>query len=287
MELKEIYRIQHPNIDQNPLQNVQYPVKRVIVSDSGKIVLNPDSQQFIYFSRSKKHHAYYLFSKVFKIICNEIKKAQADPYLSKLDLPEDFRVFKFHSQVNVQAIKQVKNLFENYLPPKKVELVTLQYLNAFSQLFEKCATKNSKKQFGKNYPEISDTNAFGGAYGINDLWLELLQECIVSSEVSSISIPRLLDELVSCKYKITVGDQRLKSILSGNAVLFEVMDHITRKKLINPEFKDKNTPNNIANLLNLIEENHMYPPTLQLDKTFFATERKKFKDEYRDTIITL
>jgi len=283
--LNEIYRIQ--NTDISIPTNKQMPAKRVLVSGDGAIKLNPDTQQFIYFSRTKKHHAYYIYSKVLKIIQEEIKKAQCDPQFAKLDLPDDFRVFKHFTHVNVEAIKQVKNLFKNYLPPQEVELVTLQYLNSFSKLFELCATKNTKKTFGKNYPEISDTRAFGGAYGINKMWLELLNQSIVSSKVATISVDKVLEEVLNCKHIVVVCNERLKSIMNSNDALFQIMEHITYKELQNPAFKDKNTKNDIVNILQLIEEHKMYPPNLNLGKAFFAHQRRVFKDEYDSVLETL
>ena len=230
------------------------------------------------------HHAYYLYRKVLKIIAKEIENVKKDPYFTKLDLPTDFRAFNYYSHVNTQVIKQVSNLFTNYLPPKKVELVSLQYLNAFSQLFELCATKNSQKSFGKNYPEISDTSTFGGAYGINDAWLELLKSCVVSSKTCTISVNEILEELLDCRHFVEVGDQRLKSVLSRNQVLFSVLDHMTYTSLQNPQFKDKNTPNEITKLLEVIEEFEMYSPKLDLDRKFFQDQRKLFKAEYHEVL---
>ena len=284
IDLRQVHRVQDSSKNSSPFSNNHCPIRRVIVSDAGEIKLNPDSEHFIYFSRTKMHHAYYIYSKVLKIITKEIEKAKADPYFAKLDLPDDFRAFRYYTHINTQVIKEVNNLFTNYLPPKKVELVTLQYLNAFSELFELCATKNHQKNFGKNYPEISDTSTFGGAYGINDAWLELLKACIVSSKTCTVPVNSVLEELLEIKHIVKVDDQRLKSILTRNEAMFEILEHMTYTELQNPEFQDKNTPNKITNLLELIEEHQMYAPHLELDHQFFGSQRKHFKDEYHDTL---
>ena len=230
------------------------------------------------------HHAYYLYSKVLKIITKEIEKAKKNPYFAKLNLPEDFRAFRYYTHINTGVIKEVNNLFTNYLPPKKVELVTLQYLNSFCKLFELCATKNHQKTFGKNFPEISDVSTFGGAYGINDMWLELLKTCTVSSKTCTTSVNSILEELLELKHVVKVDDQRLKSILTRNETLFAILDHMTYSELQNPNFQNKNTPNKITNLLELIEEHQMYSPKTNLDRAFFTEQRKIFKDEYHDVL---
>ena len=50
----------------------------------------------------------------------------------------------------------------------------MKYLNSFSSFLENSFVPN-KKTHDKGVPEISDTRNFGGAYGISDVWLELLK----------------------------------------------------------------------------------------------------------------
>lgn len=280
---KEIYRIQGSEKN-NPFLNTQCPIRRVVVSDTGKIKLNPDSQHFIYFSRTKNHHSYYLYNKVLKIICKEIDRLKKSPISSKLNIPDDFRAFRYYSHLNVEDIKRVTWLLTNYSTLQEIELVRLKQIPAFSELFEYCATKNHQKNFGKSFPEVSDVSTFGGAYGINDAWLELLKACTVSTETANIKVTDVLEELLQCKHIIKISDQRLKSILTCNEALFHIIDHITYKELLNPDYIDKNTPNNITHLLEEIEEHKIYSPKLKLSKRFFAEKRKEFKDEYHESL---
>lgn len=279
--LREMYRFQSRD-DINSFINSAYPIRRVIVGCDGDITLNPNSEQFIYFSRSKKHHEYYIFNKVFKIIAEEIKRAKKDPYFSKLDLPENFRIYRNMFHLNNSVIKQVQNFFTNYLPPQKVELVTLQYLNAFYELLEQCAIKQKLKDVKLNIkcPEISDTKANNsGAYGINDLWLELLKECLVSTEVCTMSVTDILEEIKNFKNTLPHN-----STIHLDDFRVQTLAHLTYNKLQNPKFQGKNKVNNIINLLELIEENNMYSPLITLDKDYFTEQRKIFKEEYHNTI---
>ena len=280
--LKETYRMQSTSTETSPFTNHNLPVRRVIVCpNTGKIVLNPDSEQFIYFSKSRNHHAYYMFRKIMKIISDEIEKAKSSPYFSKLDIPDNFSSYKYFTQINYSVLTTVKNLFENYLPPQKVELVTLQYLNAFSQLFELCATNNLKKHFGKNFPEISDTSIYGGAYGINDAWLELLKTCIVCSKTCTVPVTKILEDIVSFKARAHANPDSQQKF-TCNQIMLKVLEEMTYTELQNPEFFDKNNSNRIINLLELIEQYHIYSPELDLGKKFFAEQRKIFKTEYQD-----
>lgn len=281
--LNEIYRVQGSEKN-NPFLNPACPIKRVLVSGDGKIKLNPDTQHFIYFSKTRNHHSYYMYSKVLKIISKEIDILRKSSNGSKLDIPNDFRAFRYYSHLNSDDIKKVKELLTNYTEPQEVELITMQYMPAFSELFEYCATKNHQKNFGKNYPEVSDVSTFGGAYGINDIWLELLKQCTVLTKTAQVPVTDILEELLKYKNTVKVTDQRLKSVLNCNQALFEILDHLQYKELSNPDFIDKNTINKITYLLELIEEYRLYSPKLPLTRKFFVSQRKKFKDEYHEIL---
>lgn len=279
----EIYRVQNSIIGE-PDYTQQAPLKRVIVSSDGQIALNPDQEQFIYFSRTRKHHAYYMLNKILRIIVSEIEKAKKNPAFAKLDLPDDFRAFTYYADLNINSVKQAKNLFENYLPTQKIELITLETLQAFNELFELCATDNHLKTFGKNFPEVSDMSTFGGAYGINDLWLQLMRQCTTSSSVCTITAVAILERLLECKHLIKVDSQRLKYVFSKNEALFTILDNLPYTTYRNPKFYDKNTINLITQIINKIEQEHCYNPSLNLNRQFFRSERQKIKQNIHDTL---
>lgn len=284
--LDEVYRIQSDNL-QTPYRS-QFPVRRVFASDEGEIVFNPNNEKYIYFSSNKKHHCYYIFNKVLKLVCEQIKKAKEDPQFRHLNLPEDFRSFTWYSAVNRKIIKDVKYLFCNYLPPQYVELVTLKYLNCFSHLFSKCSVEhNTSKNKIKNVPEITDLSIFGGAIGINDAWLDLLNVCTESSATAKISVNDILDFLLEYNYKTKVSKQSLNNILRDNEDLFRILDYITYTELKNPKFYSKNAKNDIAKYLMTIEHSEQFD---RLDDSeinvseMFQITRKQFK-EYHDSTL--
>lgn len=275
-----MYRVQSLCTDNNPYLNKQCPVKRVVISNSGKINLNPDNKKFVYFSRTKKHHCYYIYNKILKMISAELSRLKKDAYFSKAKLPSDFRAFTYHDNLNIRGIKEVKDIFENYLPPKELELVKLEYMDCFRELFEICSILNSKKTFGTNYPEMSDKSRYGGAYGMNTQWLDLLQICTKSTDTTSISIDKFLGYLLECSKDIKIKGQRLSEVMDTNQILFMLLNGLKYTHHMNPDFNDKDAVNKMSNALRLIEDKKLYAPTLQLDKRFFAEQRRKFKEEY-------
>lgn len=282
-QTNEIYRVQNSKIEE-PDYTQQAPLKRVLVANDGQIALNPNQEQFIYFSRTRKHHAYYMLNKIFRIIVSEIEKAKRNPYFAKLDLPDDFRAFTYYAYLNINSVKQAKNLFENYLPTQKLELITLKTIHTFNELFEACSIDNHLKTFGKNYPEVSDLSTFGGAYGINDLWLQLMRQCTTSSSVCTITAVSILEKLLECKHLIKVDSQRLKYVFGKNEALFSILDNLPYSTYSNPNFYDKNTINLITQILEKIEREHCYNPSLNLNHQFFLSQRREIKNNIHDVL---
>lgn len=280
-----LYRLQSDTPGMSFLKK-NYPIKRVIVADDGKIEFNPNQNNYIYFSRSQNHHAYYIFNKVLKIINDELDLAKSNPQFAKFNLPDDFRVFTYYTNVNLEVIKNVQKFFTEYLPPKYVETVSLKYLNCFSKLLDECNIHNIKKVEEK-IPEFSDTRCFGGAYGVNDEWLRLLKCCTTETSTGKISVNQVFDFLKDNSFQVNVGCQRLLNIVKTNPVLFDVLDYTTTKKLTNPEFVNKNNVNNAINSLSVIEEYKMYNADKELPIGFFKEQHKIFKNAIKQEQIEM
>lgn len=277
----EIYRMQSEIQGIHPKLCKHYPVKRVNIGENGEIKFNPDSSKFIYFSKTEKHHAYYIFSKVLKIINSELRKAKDMPQIKSLNL-ENFRSTEFLNKANYNIIKEVQKFFRDYIPPQYIELVSLKYLEAFSRNFEECAIKNHKKLSASNEPEISDTRFFGGAYGINDAWLELLKSSIVSTSSMSFSMDQFFDFILDSSAVGDVERKSLKPIINSNPQLLDILNISTRKQLENPKFKDKNNINDIKHYLQAIEDYKLYNQEKPLNRQFFAKARHDIQNNYRE-----
>jgi len=258
--IDQIHRVQADDVGDNPFLNRSVPIKRVIVAPDGDLEFNPDSEKFIYFSKSYDHHNYYIFSKVLKIIREELAKANADPKFASLNLPDDFRAFSYYNNVNVDIIKRVKDFFRNYLPPKYVELVTLKYLHSFTDLITNCTELNVRKDKTKcgDCPEVSDKSLHGGAFGINNYWLELLKCCTISSKSCELSMDQFFDFLLDNSSRVRVDKQRLNDVLSSNHILMQLLNTLTYKELQNPRFFDKNNVNDVIKYLQLIEDYRLF-----------------------------
>lgn len=277
VELNKMFRVQsNVKPSQNVMQNA--PVKRVIISSFGKIEFNPDERQFIYFSKTDTHHVYYIFNKVIKIIVDELHKNNNLQAYKMLHLPEQVMPYYMYSQIHVNILKSVKDFFKNYLPENCVELVTLNYLNSFSDFFLKASINNKKKHL-QSVPEVSDTNAFGGAYGINDAWLTLLKSCITSTSQTKLNLDNFFDFLLDNSYRGAICRTTLKQVLIKNPEFFRLLNILTYTELQNPEFYDKNNINRMKKSIAEIAKQKLYNPNSNLIKQDFNTIKKQLKEE--------
>ena len=148
-----LYRVQLADENVSPYYNRHAPIKRVSVSAQGDIEFNPDEMKFIYFSKTMKHHTYYMYNKFIQMINDELKYAKGRSEYSKLGLPKNlskllptnYNALKYYN-INSNILKNLQCFFKDYLPPKYVELVSLKYIDSFGVLLDDCIVRNSKKQ---------------------------------------------------------------------------------------------------------------------------------------------
>lgn len=281
--ISQLYRMQTQGSAKMELDS-HYPAKRVIISNDGQIEFNPDASKFVYFSKTEKHHVYYIYTKVLKIIMAEINRSKDLPCVKTLGINNNFRASDFLGGLNYRVIKEVQKFFQEYIPPKYVELVSIKYLNVFSGLFEDCAINNLKKQAQSNVPEVSDKRIFNGAYGINDAWLELLKCCTIESEQSALSLEQFFEFILANSYKYKTTKKSIKPILNNYPQFFEILNLMTSRILENPKFNDKNNINDIKYYIQAIEEYKLYnqKKLKALNKEYFATKRQEFQQDYRE-----
>ena len=282
-----LFRVQLADKNVDPYYNRHAPIKRVSISADGGIEFNPDERKYIYFSKSMKHHSYYLYNKVVQIINDELKYAKGRPQFSKIDLPENMAKFlpsKFASlkyyNMNSEIIKKVQAFFRDYLPPKDVELVSLQYLNTFGTLLDNCAIKNSKKNQSLG-PEVSDQRMYGGAYGINDVWLDLLKSSTVITNTTIVKMDKFFDFLLDESFFGEAGRARLNA-LSQEQELIGSFSSLKYNDVANPKIYDKNNINDIVSIVDQIKDCHLYNPKIELSKEYFSEIKSSFKNELRN-----
>ncbi len=277
-----MYRVQSVISYDDGLNTKNLPVKRVLLSGGGQLIFNPNSDKYIYFSRSAGHHIYYLYSRVFKIVKEELRWAKNNDAYRKLNLPDDFRAFTFRTNVNVDMIKDVQNFFKNYLPEKSIESIELDYMAGFGKMLEECSVYNVKKKLKMNCPEVSDPHVVGGAYGINDAWLDLLDSCTYQSRSVNITFDYVFDFLRDTAYKGKVSRQVLKYVLEDNPYLADVTKGVVYATIANPKFFDKNNVNRIISNLEVIEENALYNPDRRCaNEEYFDAKKRELKEEFR------
>ncbi len=277
----ELYRVQSINLDSKPFVNKNIPIKKVIISNVGKIKFNPSSNQYIYFSRTKEHHIYYIFNKVLKIIVDELKKYENLKVYKTLGLPDDLKEYHFYRNIDWNVVKRVQDFFRDYISPIGVELVTMKYLSEFSQFIEKCYVNNKNKSI-INVPEITDTRYYQGAYGINEAWLELLKCSTISTKTTNLYLDKFFEFYIGNSSYRSSAKARIRGLLKQNPRFFEMLDCFTYTELNNPDFLEKNNVNNIVKEINKIHKNGLYNPNADLTDLYFNTVKKEYKTQIEE-----
>lgn len=277
-KLLQLHRVQSNSFNPQLTRTRNEPRKRVIISSCGKLVFNPNEDQYIYFSKTNKHHVYYIYNKVISIILDELKNSSHSQAYKKLRLPDNIPPYYFYSRIHIDIIKRVKDFFKNYLPPSTVELVTLNYLHAFSEFFLKCSINNKKKSVS-HLPEVSDTQNFGGAYGVNSAWLNLLKACTISTKTASLNFDDFFSFILDNSYRGATCRTTIKRLLIKTPEFFDLLNIFTYTELQNPEFKHKNNINNMLAAVKQIEKEKLYSKSSNLDTCDFIKQKKIFKDE--------
>ena len=276
--LRKLHRVQSNVKNVNNFTFFHAPVKRVIISNFGKIQFNPDESQYIYFSKTDNHHIYYIYSRVLKIILEELQRYKNSQVYKSINLPDNIQQYYLFSQCHTSILKNVHDFFKNYVPTESVELVTLNYLKGFSDFLNKCSI-NNKKKTGNTTPEVSDTRTFGGAYGINDAWLTLLKSCTVSTSQSKIELDDFFEFLIANSYRGTVCRSTLNRVLTTTPEFLNILKLLKYTELPNPEFYDKNNVNKMLHSMHEIEHKKLYNPNVCITKKDFKITSKELKDE--------
>lgn len=280
----KMYRVQSIDLDSKPYLNNNIPIKRVVISNAGKIIFNPNIEQYVYFSRTDKHHIYYIFNKILKIIVDELKKYENLKIYKTLGLPEDLKEYHFYRNVDWNVIKRVQDFFRDYVSPIGVELVSLTYLNQFSDFINRCVV-NNKKRKSNSKPEISDIKYFQGAYGINGNWLNLLKCLTESSATTNLYLDKFFEFYIGASSYRSSAMVNIKGVLKQNPRFFEILENLTYTELSNPDFISKNNINNITRNINKIYLDQKSEVDKELTSTYIKQLKKDIKfdiEEYKE-----
>lgn len=276
-----LYRIQSSNKPSSISNLMNMPAKRVLISGCGKIEFNPNENKYVYFSKTDKHHVYYIFNKVLKVIINELEHHEKTNAYKALNLPQKVCNKHFIMSANYDIVKRVQDFFKNYIPPMQVELVTLKYLNTMAKFLDKCTIRNTKKQI-TNAPEYCDTVNYGGGYGINSAWLNLLNCCTKETSSNHLSIDKFFDFLLDNTLRANCVTHSLKGALNKHPEFLKILENQTYTILQNPAITSKNNVNNIVTSVNDIYKNKLINPDSYLTKSDFDKLKKDLKLDIED-----
>lgn len=282
----KLYRVQASlkSSQLNPYLYPNYPIRRVIVNhqdSDGAITYNPNSFNYIYFSRSIEHHCYYIYNKVLKIIISQLDP-RINPEVKKLNLPENFNKYQFLEFKSKKIIQEVQNFFKNYLPKQEVELVTLRYLYSLEELMRLCSVKQSNTQKINNTLEYSDIRIYKGSYGMNDAWLGLLECCTVDTKLGILDFDKFFNFLKDIPPIKQQGRNSLALIFKDNEILFDFLSQIIYTEYRNPQFSSKNNINEIIRHATAIKDYYAMQSEPKVDPDLITEYKKKIIDDVRE-----
>lgn len=270
--LKQLYRVQNGKETYSDF----LPVKRVILSNLGKITFMPDKNRYIYFSRTTDHHFYYIMKSISRLINSELKKLKKNKMSLTLDVPDHLKCFDENFKYDINALNALKKYFGEYVQPQEVEFVAFNYLRSFCNLLNNCSILNIDKTKPRDLhsPEVSDITVLGGAYGINGIWLELFNSCIVTTDVARFDLNKFFEIITSEPFVEAMIKSNADKKTWRNLFTTQLQKSVNHELIDNPDFALNGSTKTIVDKLETIKKRKLYN---QDDKTI--------NDDYLDAVI--
>lgn len=176
--IKSLYRYQGNNVIGNSFKHV--------IIDKTQPNIEMDFKNNIYFSKSYDHHKYFIRKKL-KTGINKILIDNRLPIINKYNMS----VLDNYNQILCAVIDNYE-LFNN-------ESIHLVFSNKLLNLIKENSIKQEDKIKGLNLPELADRRKNGGAYGISNDWLELLNNLTLFYKKINIDYNDVLNYLYKVK----------------------------------------------------------------------------------------
>lgn len=142
----------------------------------------------IYFSKSYDHHKYFVRKRL---------KQEMNSYLNDKDLP-------IITQSNIRLLANYKKIKQSIIQDHcyfKGESIRLTVSNNLINLLKQNCVKQELKSKHLDVPELSDRRKYGGAYGIPDEWLQLLNSLTLFYNCVDIDY----DDVLNYLYKVRLN----------------------------------------------------------------------------------
>lgn len=196
------------------------------------------TDSYIYFSKSRKHHEYYIQKKLKQLIEREIL------YQTKYSLQKN-------CVINNEKFQEVITKIENYpveFQQNSIEFTTSPTVN---RLFYKNAILNLNKKSSIPYIERVDKSKVGGGYGLCKDWLEVFNILTFIFVIQKITKADVLDYVYSLRRSVAVPNFKV------NVTGF-LMDPKRKNIKINERIYNDFTKYDLMNALQNIVENEWY-----------------------------
>ncbi len=177
-KLKNLYRYQSNNIIGNSFRH--------LIIDKNQPNIEMDFRNNIYFSKSYDHHKYFIRKKL-KSIINKMLIEENLPTITKYNMS----VLNSYNQILCSIIDN----YELY----NHESIHLIFSNKLLNLIKENSIKQENKIKGLALPELADRRKNGGAYGISNDWLELLNNLTLFYKKINIDYNDVLNYLYKVK----------------------------------------------------------------------------------------
>lgn len=119
-----------------------------------------DTNQYVYFSRTFKHHQFYTARRLRQLINQEV-------------LEDTGFSVKKSTIINPEHFKTILQLLESTLIDERQVSIEFTTSPLFTKLLVNNFTRHGEKQSGERYIEKVDMKQSGGGYGLCEEWLEL------------------------------------------------------------------------------------------------------------------
>jgi hypothetical protein len=155
--------------------------------------INPDDLNYIYFSKSIKHHEYYVKKKIIKIINDDILENYSN-------LKLDHTAF-----LKPDSFKKIIKVIENHPLDNKTFSIEFSLSQTFNELLKNNHINNRNKKALDRRIEVVDTTKYKGGLGFCDEWLEVFNIFTYFYSYQRITKENILDFLYAYRKIITEG----------------------------------------------------------------------------------
>lgn len=200
-----------------------------------------DNNNYVYFSRTKKHHYYFTVKRLRQLINIDVLK-DTDYVISNKTLNDK------------ESFKYISNLIINSLNIKNLNSISLACDKSYYMLLKENSI-NSMSKVTPHLIERVDRRLYGGGYGVEGYWLDLLEDLTFFTAYTRISVNDILTLLDSMRRNgKLVSPYLISDILENKLRKYKIKDNLYN------DFHKYNIMNDLENIYDermFLENSHL------------------------------